>query len=89
MKFIHVTDLHLVAEDELLWGLKPIETLDACLADIARHHADAAFVAITGDLTERGEVAAYQMLMLVGGLALLLALGAGHGVYWLITTALR
>ncbi|MBX9454555.1 MAG: phosphodiesterase [Rhizobium sp.] len=62
MKFIHVTDLHLVPEDEVLWGLKPIETLDACLADIARHHSDAAFVAITGDLAERGEVAAYALL---------------------------
>jgi 3',5'-cyclic AMP phosphodiesterase CpdA len=62
MKFIHVTDLHLVQENELLWGLKPIETLDACLADIAKHHSDAAFVAITGDLAERGEVAAYELL---------------------------
>ena len=62
MKFIHVTDLHLVPEGELLWGLSPVETLDACLADIARHHCDAAFVAITGDLAERGEVAAYKLL---------------------------
>ena len=62
MKFIHVTDLHLVPESEMLWGLKPIEVLDACLADIARHHADASFVAITGDLTDRGEVEAYQLL---------------------------
>jgi 3',5'-cyclic-AMP phosphodiesterase len=62
MKFIHVTDLHLVREDEILYGLKPIEVLDACLADIARHHADASFVAITGDLTDRGEIEAYQLL---------------------------
>jgi len=62
MKFIHVTDLHLVPEGEMLWGLKPIEVLDACLADIARHHADASFVAITGDLTDRGEIEAYQLL---------------------------
>ena len=71
MKFIHVTDLHLVPEGELLWGLSPVETLDACLADIARHHADAAFVAVTGDLAERGEVAAYQLLKdRLAGLAL-------------------
>lgn len=62
MKFIHVTDLHLVAENESLWGLKPIDALDACLADIAKHHTDAAFVAITGDLAERGDVAAYGLL---------------------------
>lgn len=62
MKFIHVTDLHLVPEGEMLWGLSPITTLDACLEDISRHHADAAFVAITGDLAERGEVAVYAQL---------------------------
>lgn len=62
MKFIHVTDLHLVAEHETLWGLKPVETLDACLADIKTHHADADFVAITGDLAERGDVGAYALL---------------------------
>ena len=62
MKFIHVTDLHLVPEGDLLWGLRPDERLDACLDDIARHHADAAFVAITGDLAERGDVAAYILL---------------------------
>jgi 3',5'-cyclic AMP phosphodiesterase CpdA len=62
MKFIHVTDLHLVPEGEALWGLKPVERLDACLADIAAHHADAEFVAITGDLAERGDIASYALL---------------------------
>ncbi|MFT3988648.1 phosphodiesterase [Aestuariivirga sp.] len=62
MKFIHLTDLHLTVPGALLWGLDPWAQLDACLADIARHHADAAFVAITGDLTERGEVSAYDAL---------------------------
>src|SRR5690606_3038269 len=32
------------------------------VADIARLHPDAAFVAITGDLTHRGESGAYQAL---------------------------
>jgi Icc protein len=62
MKFVHFTDPHLVREDEFLWGLKPIETFDACLADIARHHSDAAFVVITGDLSERGDVETYALL---------------------------
>lgn len=62
MKFIHITDLHLVPPGELLWGLSPYERLDACLADLARHHGDAAFCAITGDLAERGEIAAYEAL---------------------------
>ena len=62
MKFIHITDLHLVAPGELLWGLDPLARLDCCLNDIATHHGDAAFCAITGDLAERGEVAAYEAL---------------------------
>ena len=62
MKFIHITDLHLVAPGELLWGLSPYDRLDACLADLAAHHGDAAFCAITGDLAERGEIAAYEAL---------------------------
>jgi 3',5'-cyclic AMP phosphodiesterase CpdA len=62
MKFIHLTDLHLVAPGQKLWGLDPAERLSACLDDIARHHPDAAFCAISGDLADRGEIAAYQWL---------------------------
>jgi 3',5'-cyclic-AMP phosphodiesterase len=62
MKFIHLTDLHLVPADELLWGISPIGRLRAALTDIVRHHRDAEFCVITGDLTERGDVAGYEML---------------------------
>lgn len=62
MKFIHITDLHLVPEGELLWGLSPVDRFQQCLDDLARHHADAAFVAISGDLTERGDIASYELL---------------------------
>lgn len=62
MKIIHITDLHLVPPGELLWGLDPLARFDAALADIATHHADADFCVITGDLAERGEVAAYEAL---------------------------
>jgi 3',5'-cyclic AMP phosphodiesterase CpdA len=62
MKFIHITDLHLVPPGELLWGLDPFERFDACLNDIAAHHGDAAFCAITGDLTEMGAPEAYALL---------------------------
>ena len=62
MKFIHVTDLHLTGPGESLWGLDPWARFEACLADIATHHGDAAFCAITGDLTERGDIAAYEAL---------------------------
>jgi len=62
MKFIHISDLHLVEPGRKLWGFDPLARLDACLADISAHHGDAAFCAISGDLAERGEIAAYQAL---------------------------
>lgn len=62
MKFIHLTDLHLTAPGEKLWGLDPHARVQAALDDIVAHHADAERVIITGDLTERGEIAAYAAL---------------------------
>ncbi len=62
MKFIHLTDLHLVPAGEKRWGFDPVARLRLCLADVAQHHADAAFCVISGDLAERGEVASYQAL---------------------------
>ncbi|MEM7426290.1 MAG: phosphodiesterase [Pseudomonadota bacterium] len=62
MKFVHITDPHLVPPGELLWGLDTFERLDACLADIAEFHGDAEFCFISGDLTDRGDAAAYQGL---------------------------
>jgi 3',5'-cyclic AMP phosphodiesterase CpdA len=62
MKIVHLTDLHLTRPGDMLWGLDPWARLDACLADIAAYHGDAAFCAVTGDLAERGEIAAYEAL---------------------------
>lgn len=62
MKLIHITDLHLMPPGEMLWGLDPFARLDAALTDIAAHHADADLCVITGDLTEKGDVAAYGLL---------------------------
>lgn len=62
MKFVHLTDLHLVPPKQELWGLDPFARLDRCLADIAKYHGDAEFCAISGDLTERGEAEAYVAL---------------------------
>lgn len=62
MKFIHVSDLHLVPKGDRLWGLDPFARFEACLDDIIRLHRDAAFVVISGDLAERGEVLAYRQL---------------------------
>ena len=62
MKFIHVTDTHLVAPGMPLNGLDPAERFSRCVDDIRRHHDDAECCVITGDLADRGEEAAYEFL---------------------------
>lgn len=62
MKWIHLTDTHLVRAGETLFGLDPKARLEACVADINRHHADADLVVITGDLTHYGDAAAFDAL---------------------------
>ncbi|MGE0719992.1 MAG: phosphodiesterase [Alphaproteobacteria bacterium] len=62
MKFIHVTDTHIVPPGDTLYGLDPAVRLGQCIADINRNHADAEFAVFTGDLAHRGEAAAYGVL---------------------------
>jgi len=58
-KFIHLTDTHLACPGLKLYGLDPRARLDAAVADINKHHSDAAFAVVTGDLTHWGEAEAY------------------------------
>ena len=60
--FIHLTDLHLVPPAQKLWGLDPFARLDLCLNDIASHHGDAEFCAMSGDLADFGDVETYRAL---------------------------
>ncbi len=62
MKLIHLTDTHLVGRDETLYGLNPCHRLEACIADINDHHADAEVIVITGDLTHFGDRRSYLCL---------------------------
>lgn len=62
MKFIHLTDLHLVPPGRRLYGLDPHARLQAAVTDIIVNHADADFVLVTGDLAHHGEPAAYEAL---------------------------
>jgi 3',5'-cyclic-AMP phosphodiesterase len=62
MKFLHVSDLHMVGGNALLYGLNPQERLRACVAHINRHHSDAECVVITGDLTQTGSPEAYALV---------------------------
>jgi len=62
MKFIHISDIHLVAQDGPLNGSFPSERFKKCLDDITKWHADAEFCVISGDLSEFAEKEAYQLL---------------------------
>jgi len=58
MKFIHLTDTHVIGEG-LLYGQDPSERLGAAVESINIEHGDAAFVVLTGDMTHWGDAAAY------------------------------
>ena len=62
MKFIHISDIHLVPEDGDLNGCIPSERLEACLIDIEQHHYDTEFCVVSGDLAEFAEPEAYAHL---------------------------
>jgi 3',5'-cyclic AMP phosphodiesterase CpdA len=61
-KIIHITDPHLVAPDRMLYGIDPAQRLRDTLAHVARVHADAKLILITGDLADTGDPAAYGLL---------------------------
>ena len=62
MKLIHVTDTHLIHPGKTLHGLDPEVRFEACMEDIILNHSDADYLLITGDLADKGEVSAYELL---------------------------
>lgn len=60
MKFIHLTDTHLVLPGQKLYGLDPLARLEGAIADIKTFHRDAVQIVVTGDLAHWGEEEAYQ-----------------------------
>ncbi len=62
MKFLHISDLHMVPGNALLYGLNPQERLRACVAHVNLHHADAKCAVITGDLTQNGHPEGYALV---------------------------
>ena len=62
LKFIHLTDTHLVPGGERLHGLNPRDRLEACIDNINTEHADAERCVVTGDLADAGAPDAYRVL---------------------------
>ena len=59
-KFIVISDLHVVPEGELSHSIDTAARLQDVVEHINANHADAAFCAVAGDLTDHGEVSAYE-----------------------------
>jgi len=62
LKFIHVTDTHLVESGHALYGLDPKKRISQCIDSILEWHADAHVCVITGDLAHVGHPDAYRQL---------------------------
>jgi len=62
MKFVHLTDTHLIADAGELYGTNPKTRLSQAVAHIMKWQPDADAVVITGDLTHYGHADAYAHL---------------------------
>ncbi len=62
MRFIHITDMHITAAGQPLYGLSPHARLQAAIDCINEDFTDVAFVMMTGDLVNRGTVPEYLAL---------------------------
>ncbi len=62
MKIVQLSDLHLTAGGEPLFGSSPRERLELAIDSILQSHADADFCLLTGDLADAGSDAAYAAL---------------------------
>ena len=62
MRLVQISDLHMTPSGQRLHGLDPAARLRACVADINRQAGDAQLCIATGDLTEKGETDAYEVV---------------------------
>jgi 3',5'-cyclic AMP phosphodiesterase CpdA len=62
MKFLVLSDMHVVSPGETSKSLDTGERLRRAIADINTHHADAAFCVLSGDLVDHGHRDAYVYL---------------------------
>ena len=62
MRFVQVSDLHIVPNGQKLHGLDPVRRFKQCIADINTHAESVEFCVITGDLCDQGDPESYKLL---------------------------
>ncbi|MEX3010182.1 phosphodiesterase [Hoeflea sp. TYP-13] len=62
LKFIHLTDIHLISGGRRLYGVSPERRLHAAIDSINQEHSDADFVVLTGDQVHWGDDDNYRVL---------------------------
>lgn len=62
LKFLVISDLHLVPEGKLSHALDTAARLRMVIDHVNAHHGDAAFCVLAGDLADHGERGAYERL---------------------------
>lgn len=62
LKFVILSDLHIVLEGKLSHSLDTLDRLNQSIDYVNEFHADAEFVVCAGDLADHGEAAAYERL---------------------------
>lgn len=71
MKFLHITDPHLVARPQKLFDIDVLARLELAVESINARHGDAKLCVLTGDLTHWAEPEAYmEVKAIMGGLAM-------------------
>jgi len=65
LKFLVISDLHLLPEGETSLTLDTAARLEACVSCINGRYADADFVVVAGDLADQGNAAAYLRLQAI------------------------
>lgn len=79
MKFIHLTDLHVIAPKSAACDSTPAERLALAVDSINTEHADAELVVVTGDLTHWGNRRSYDLFLTeMGKLSMPFALITGN-----------
>ena len=59
MKFIHLSDLHLLPHPQTIRGIDVIARLEAAVDSIGKNFSDAELCMVTGDLTDMGDAESY------------------------------